>query len=125
MKPEEAVDAARAAAAERPEGEAEQLPGLRVHGTDRVSIEQLLEYAVIDPDIELTRSTRKLGKPITWTKRMLLHVLRQYTRELHMQQTRFNFHTTLRLAELEERIARIERGEDLADPESPPPPAVL
>jgi hypothetical protein len=73
-----------------------------------VSIEQLMEWAAIEPDPDLMRSTRRLGAPITAAKRALLHVLRQYTRELEAQQTRFNLQLVIRLAELEDRVTRLE-----------------
>ncbi len=106
MNPEEALDAARAAAAAR--GDDADLTGLAIEPTDRVSIEQLMEWANIEPDTDLMRSTRRYGAPITWAKRQLLHVLRQYTRELESQQTRFNLNVLIRLAELEDRVARLE-----------------
>lgn len=110
MRPEEALAAARAAAEDaRAAGDGpENLPGLRVEGSRRVSTEQLMEYAVIEPDTDLMRSTRVWGRPITAAKRTLLHILRQYTRELHAQDTRFNFHAALRIAELEERVLELE-----------------
>ena len=105
MKPEDALDAARAAAATR----SDALPqGLRIEPTERVSIEQLMEWAAIEPDPDLMRSTRRLGAPITWAKRQLVHVMRQYLRELQSQQTRFNLNVLIRLAELEDRVARLE-----------------
>ncbi len=105
MRPEDAPDAARAAAAAHG-GAGELPPGLRIEPTERVSIEQLMEWAVIEPDPDLMRSTRALGAPITWLKRLLLHVLRQYTRELEAQQTRFNLQLLVALAELEDRRER-------------------
>jgi hypothetical protein len=105
MKPEDAVAAARAAAAKRED----VLPaGMTIEPTERVSIEQLMEWAAIEPDADLMRSTRKLGAPITWAKRQLVHVLRQYLRELQSQQTRFNLNVLIRVAELEDRVARLE-----------------
>jgi hypothetical protein len=112
MKPEDAVDAARAAAAGR--GDALP-PGMTIEPTERVSIEQLMEWAAIEPDPDLMRSTRRLGAPITWVKRQLVHVLRQYLRELQSQQTRFNLNVLIRLAELEDRVARLEERERPAD----------
>ena len=119
MKPEEALAAARAAAAERDDG----LPaGTTIEPTERVSIEQLMEWANIEPDVDLMRSTRKLGAPITWAKRQLVHVLRQYLRELQSQQTRFNLNLLIRVAELEDRVARLEeRAPDGASPPAAPP----
>ncbi len=105
MKPEQALGAARAAAAQRTDG----LPaGTSIQPTERVSIEQLMEWANIEPDPDLMRSTRRLGAPITWAKRQLVHVMRQYLRELQSQQTRFNLNVLIRLAELEDRVARLE-----------------
>ena len=80
MKPADALGAARAAAAKR----ADELPaGMLIEPTERVSIEQLMEWANIEPDVDLMRSTRKLGAPITWFKRKLIHFMRQYFRELN------------------------------------------
>ena len=113
MRPEEALEAARCAAAEARDRGAygDDLSGFSIEPTDRVSTEQLLEWAVIEPDVELVRSTRPRGGLITFAKRALLHVLRQYHAQAHAQQTRFNLHAAIRLAELEERLERLERGE--------------
>lgn len=106
MKPEDAPSAARAAAAEH--GDA--VPGGAVIApTERLSVEQLSDWAAIEPDPDLMRSTRKLGAPITFVKRQLLHVMRQYLRELQAQQTRFNLVMLGRVAELEERVEKLER----------------
>ena len=120
MRPEEALAAARAAAAERDDA---LPPGTTIEPTERVSIEQLMEWANIEPDVDLMRSTRKLGAPITWAKRQLIHVLRQYLRELQSQQTRFNLNMIIRLAELEDRVTRLEEraGPAARPPESPEP----
>ena len=111
MRPEEALEAARAAAARARErgAYADDLEGFAIAPTDRVSTEQLLEWAVIEPDLELVRSTRRRGGAITFVKRALLHVLRQYHAQAHSQQTRFNLHAAVRLAELEERLERLEK----------------
>lgn len=112
MRPEEALEAARRAAAEARERGAygdEGLGRFSIEPTDRVSTEQLLEWAVIEPDVELVRSTRRRGGLITFAKRALLHVLRQYHAQAHAQQTRFNLHAAVRLAELEERLDRLEK----------------
>jgi len=106
VKPEEALPAARAAAAQRDA----QLPaGFAIEPTERVSIAQFVEWAAIEPDPNAMRSTRPLGAPITFLKRQLLHVLRQYLRELEAQQTRFNLNVVARLAELEERVDKLEQ----------------
>ncbi|MDQ3677165.1 MAG: hypothetical protein M3401_10240 [Actinomycetota bacterium] len=106
MKPEDALPAARAAAGEHDD----EIPGgMVIAPTERVSMEQFIEWAAIEPDPMKMRSTRKLGAPITFFKRQLLHVMRQYLRELEAQQTRFNLNVVARLAELEERLAKIEQ----------------
>ena len=111
MRPEEALAAAREAAARARERGAygDDLNGFAVQPTDRVTTEQLLEWAVIEPDIGLVRSTRRRGGAITFLKRALLHVLRQYHAQAHAQQTRFNLHAAVRIAELEERLERLEK----------------
>jgi hypothetical protein len=110
MRPEDAVEAARRAADEaRARGAyADDLEGFAIEPTDRVSTEQLLEWALIEPDLDLVRSTRRRGGLITAVKRGVLHVLRQYHAQAHAQQTRFNLHAAVRLAELEERLERLE-----------------
>jgi hypothetical protein len=80
------------------------------HG-DRVTAEQLREWALIEVDPELVQSTRAGGAPITGFKRLLVRLLRQYTTELQAQQTRFNVGVLARLRELEERVERLERDE--------------
>ena len=111
MRPENAVAAAReAAAAARARGAYDDaLEGFAVAPTDRVSTERLLEWAVIEPDLEVVRSTRRHGGPITFAKRALVRALRQYLAEQQAQQTRFNLHVVIRLAELEERLERLEQ----------------
>ncbi len=114
MRPEDALDAARAAAAAaRARGAyADELPGMVVRPSERVSVDQLVEWAVVEPDLAVVRSTRRYGAPITWAKRALVHVLRQYLGQLTAQQARFNLQVVGHLAELEERVARLERERD-------------
>ena len=112
MKPEDALPAARAAAAAaRARGPyADDLRGLTIEPTDRVSLETLMEWAVIEPDETLMRSTR--GGPVAWLvtrlKRLLLRGLQQHFNELTSQQTRFNLHLLIHVAELEDRVRRLE-----------------
>jgi hypothetical protein len=102
MKPEDALDAATAAAAER-----------RAQGgyadMDQITRAQLLEWALVDPDLTKLRSTRRAGAPITWVKRQLLRGLQQYHNEINYQQTRFNIHVLRKLLELEDRVEHLER----------------
>ena len=112
MRPEDALDAARRAVADaRTRGAyADDLSGFVVAPTERVDMEQLLEWAVIEPDIDVVRSTRRFGGPITWVKRAMVRALRQWFAEALSQQTRFNMHVVVRLSELEERLERLERS---------------
>jgi hypothetical protein len=106
MTPEDALEAARGAAADH----GDEVPGGTVIApTEHLSIEQLSDWAAIEPDPDGMRSTRRLGAPITFFKRQLLHVMRQYLRELEAQQTRFNLIMIGRVAELEERLAALEK----------------
>lgn len=117
MKPEEALAEARRRAAEirAAGGYAEAEGDLRIEPLDRVTRAQLLEWALIEPDVSKLRSTRRAGAPITWLKRLLLRGLQQYHNEVNYQQSRFNIQLLRRLIELEDRIDRLESGE-------PPPP---
>jgi hypothetical protein len=109
VRPEDALEAARRSAAEaRARGAyGDDLSGFTVEPTDKVTTEQLLDWAVIEPDLELVRSTRRWGGPITAAKRGLVFVLRQYLGQLAAQQTRFNLHAAIRIAELEEEVERL------------------
>ncbi|MCW3040335.1 MAG: hypothetical protein JWM31_2240 [Solirubrobacterales bacterium] len=111
MRPEDALPAAReAAAAARARGEyAQDLSGFAIAPTDRVSIEQLMEWAVIEPDESKMRSTRRFGAPITLLKRLLLRGLQQHFNELTMLQARYNLHLLVRQTELEDRVIALER----------------
>jgi len=118
VKPEAAVGAARAELARRREEGAypEDMAAYRLAPPERPSIELLLEWAVIEPDLDLVVSTRRLGAPISWLKRALVHLLRQYTGQLASQQTRLNVHLMGRLGELDERLADLQqRIADLED----------
>ena len=56
------------------------------------------------------RVARRWGGPITFVKRALVHVLRQYLSQIVAEQTRFNLHAAVRLAELEEQAAAPRAG---------------
>jgi hypothetical protein len=117
-RPEDAVAAARAAAAEQRArgGYADDLRGMTIEPTDATTVDKLLEWALIEPDVDLVYSTRRWGRPITAFKRALIWTLRQYNGQVYGQQTRFNHHIVLyarrledRVAELEQRVAQLER----------------
>ena len=114
MRPEDALEHARREAARKRAaggyGEDEDaVRELEDAITGPVTSQQLREWALIDVDASLLRSTRRGGAPVTGLKRLLLRLLRQYTRELEAQQTRFNVGVLGRLQELERRVAELER----------------
>jgi hypothetical protein len=118
MRPQDAVAAARAALADRrADGAyAEDLEDWRIQPPERPSTDALLEWAIIEPDLDLVVSTRRLGAPISAVKRLLIHLIRQYTGQLASQQTRVNVHLMGRLGELDERLADLNlRVADLED----------
>ena len=75
---------------------------------DGVSLERLMEWAVIEPDPALAYSTRSWGAPITAVKRGLIHVLRQYTGQIVAQESRFNLQLVVFLSQQADHIARLE-----------------
>ena len=95
MKPEEALERARTASF------GEDLSGFVVEPTSEVTIERLMEWAVIETDPALVRSTRRLGGPITWFKRFLRRMMRQELGQAYAQQSRFNLMVVTRLQQLE------------------------
>jgi hypothetical protein len=95
MKPEEALERARTASF------GEDLSGFRVEPTREVTIEKLMEWAIIETDPALVRSTRWWGAPITWYKRALRRMMRQELGQAYAQQSRFNLMVVTRLQELE------------------------
>lgn len=118
MRPEEALAAARAEVARRrARGEPAVVAAEDIGAGERVTRERLLEWALIDPDPSLVRSTRPLGAPITWVKRGLVRALRQYHGEAHAQQTRFNLHMVAAWTDLDARVAALERPRDVASDE--------
>ena len=107
--PEEALGRAREAAAERAAGTDHELLSVSPAPDDAVDLRKLIDWALIDPDIEQVRSTRRYGRAMTMFKRGLLRLLVQYHADLTAQQTRFNLALITRLTELEARIEDLER----------------
>jgi hypothetical protein len=115
LKPEDAIahaeaEAARKRAAGGYREDSDAVSDLEDTIAGPMTPEQLREWALIDVDTSLLRSTRRGGAPVTSFKRLLLRLLRQYTNELEAQQTRFNVGVLARLEEIERRIAELERG---------------
>lgn len=108
MRPEDAADTARAHA-ERKRREGLYPADTIVHTGKPPSgpdLARLREWAIVEVDPGLLRSTRRGGVPITWVKRMLLRLLRQYTTELEARQTRFNVGVVAWLESLEKQDRR-------------------
>ena len=111
--PEDAAERARAEAARRraaggyPDTGEGELSESIVKGDP--GDELLAQWAVIEiePD-EVVYSTRAAGAPITFFKRLLMRLLRQYLVELEARQTRFNIALLARLGALEERVEQLE-----------------
>jgi hypothetical protein len=111
VKPEDALARARAEVeALKAAGRyAEPAEGLHIEPLDQVTRAQLLEWALIEPDMSKLRSTRRAGAPVTWLKKLLARGLQQYHNEVTYQQTRFNIHLLRKVLELEDRIEKLER----------------
>jgi hypothetical protein len=111
--PERALEHARTAAAAMRADGAYPDPGAagdsRAEGPTPTTLENLFEWAMIDPDLREVRSTRKLGYPVTLFKLGLVRLLNQYHAELISQQTRFNVHVLGHVRRLETRIEELER----------------
>lgn len=118
MRPEEALPAAREAAAQARArgGYPDDLARFQVEAPERPGIGQLLEWAVIEPDLDQLYSTRRLGAPITALKRALARFMAQYNVQVLAQQTRFNVHLAMEVAQLADRVTRLEERVERARP---------
>ena len=124
-KPEQALAAARAAAARRaPAGDgpdaADDAGWDEPPSAD--SARRLAEWAIIEPERGHVYSTRRYGRPITAVKLLLIRLLRQYIGQMSAQQSRFNAQVAAHVVRLEERVAELERaaGESGDRPDRPP-----
>lgn len=79
-------------ASERPEG---------------LVLEELLELAIAAPNFSEVRSTRATGAPVTFAKRALLRLLRQYTYDLLEQRRAQHVVIARSIADLDERLGRL------------------
>ena len=107
-EPREALETARRAAATAPDAGP---PGPRwslEHAPP--TTKQLVEWAIIEPDMSEVYSTRRFGQPITAFKRLLIRLLYQYLGQMSAQQSRFNSHVAARVLHLEERVRILEQA---------------
>jgi hypothetical protein len=104
--PEEALAAARAAAAARREPGAATEDWQFDSSVDRSR--RLTRWAIIQPELIEVSSTRRFGRPITWLKRMLIRLLSQYLNQMTAQQSRFNADAAGHIIALEKRVRELE-----------------
>ncbi len=104
--PQEALAAARAAAA----GASDEADAPWSLGEGAVSTARLAEWAIIEPEPARVYSTRRLGRPITVVKRLLVRMLRQYIGQMSAQQSRFNAQVAAHVMRLEQRVAELEEA---------------
>ena len=105
-EPQEALEAARRAAAtvdDRGEAADWQLED------PARSSRRLVEWAMIEPAQADVYSTRRMGRPITVFKRLLVRLLQQYLGQITAQQSRFNAQVAAHLLALERRVEELER----------------
>lgn len=111
MRPEEALEAARATAAQRRSAgdyaDVATGPAIATTG-EGVTLDRLLEWASLEPDMGELYSTRRLGAPVTFVKRMLARGLQQYLNQLVGQQSRFNVQLVVYVSQLADRVGRLE-----------------
>ena len=109
--PEDALALARerAAAARARGAYPDDLGRFAIDPVDAVTLEHLLEWAVVEPDLSELRSTRPWGAPITLVKRMLYRLLRQYHGQVIAQQTRFNIQLAVYVGQLADRVEELEK----------------
>jgi hypothetical protein len=115
-EPEEALEAARRAAA----GAGDEVDGAPWTLEDpALSTRRLVEWAILSPDEAKVYSTRRHGKPITLVKRMLVRMLRQYLNEVSAQQSRFNAAVAAHVMRLEQRVEELEHRREAPGDEPP------
>ena len=114
MRPEEALGAARnAAAARRAGGAYADDPALRPATVDEaispvgVTPELLREWALIAVEPGALYSTRRLGAPVTLLKHGLVRLLGQYLAQLEARQTRFNVALLARIEGIDARVGQL------------------
>ena len=130
--PEEALELARRRAADRRPADAATDHSAPFPAEEEEDWrKRLAQWATIEPDESEVYSTRALGAPVTWVKKLLLRLLRQYLDQMTAQQSRFNAHVLGHLIALQDRVTRLEeaagvqpepQGEDRPDPGPPTGP---
>ncbi len=116
VDPLDAVRRARRAAAQAlAEGAYREAPPvLDASPSAPLDTRMLARWSIIEADLTRLRSTRRLGRPITLTKRALARFMRQYTDDVLAQQSRFNARVVAHVEYLDARVAELEAA--LAQP---------
>lgn len=96
-------------AADGARGQAGPEPAIAARPLGQLAGSPIAEWALIVPDPQRVRSTRRLGFPITLAKRALMRALRQHHDQVAAQQSRFNAHVAAYLVQLDERVSALER----------------
>ena len=107
-RPEDALAAARRAAAEARARGGYVEPEIEAGRADLPLEDKLVAWSLPDPDVREVRSTRRAGRPVTVLKQLLLRLLGQYHALLIAEQTRFNVNHLLLTRRLEQRVAALE-----------------
>lgn len=110
--PEQALEQARAAVASMRQAGEYPVAETRIEplAEARVTYGKLLEWSLVEPDLDQVRSTRRWGAPITGLKRLMLRLLYQYHVQLVAEQARFNMNLVRYVHSLEERVEALERA---------------
>lgn len=110
--PEEAlIQARRQAAADpwQPDQDRESGRPSDLEFVEPFALERLASWALIEPEAAEVYSTRRFGKPITWIKRAMLRLMRQYVDQIAAQQSRFNAMVVAQVLAMDDRVRLLER----------------
>jgi hypothetical protein len=114
MRPEDVLEHARRLSAEHA-GTTIPAGGLEVERADEPDDDQLLQWAVIEPDLREVRSTRRgpLGRAVTAVKQGQLRLMGQYHAQVTSTQSRVNVHLSLRSTLARDEVRSLRRDLEL------------
>jgi hypothetical protein len=110
MRPEDVLEHARRRSAQHA-GTTIPAGGLEVERADEPDDDQLLQWAVIEPDLREVRSTRRgpLGRAVTAVKQGQLRLMGQYHAQVTSTQSRVNVHLSLRSTLARDEVRSLRR----------------
>lgn len=120
--PSQALEQARSASAASSSSQDESQDAPWSLGDPSFSARRLAEWAIIEPEQAEVYSTRRLGRPITVIKHLLIRLLQQYLGQISAQQSRFNAQIAAHVLRLEERVQALEDANRGRSESSPGPP---